>query len=89
MPLPTHPQQYYDPASFVLGTRVGGGGHGVWMAVECPCPPVRNDIVTLRHLFSCGQATCSIRLSVGLSIHRSVMKTGNRHAAVVIAIVNV
>ena len=21
---------------------------GVWMGVGCPCPPVRNDIVTLR-----------------------------------------
>ena len=24
---------------------------GVWMGVGCPCPPVRNDIVTPRHLF--------------------------------------
>ena len=24
---------------------------GVWMRVGCPCPPVRNDIVTPRHLF--------------------------------------
>ena len=23
-----------------------------WMGFECPCPPVRNDIVTPRHLFS-------------------------------------
>ena len=23
---------------------------GVWMGVGCPCPPVRNDIVTPRHL---------------------------------------
>ena len=28
------------------------GGHGVWMKVGCPCPPVRNDIVTPCHLFS-------------------------------------
>ena len=27
------------------------GGHGVWMGVGCPCPPVRNNIVTPRHLF--------------------------------------
>ena len=27
------------------------GGHGVWMRVGCPCPPVRNNIVTPRHLF--------------------------------------
>ena len=26
-------------------------GIGVWMGVGCPCPPVRNDIVTPRHLF--------------------------------------
>ena len=24
----------------------------MWMGVGCPCPPVRNDIVTPRHLFS-------------------------------------
>ena len=23
----------------------------MWMGVACPCPPVRNDIVTPRHLF--------------------------------------
>ena len=28
------------------------GGLGVWMGVGCPCPPVRNNIVTLHHLFS-------------------------------------
>ena len=27
------------------------GGVKVWMGVGCPCPPVRNDIVTPRHLF--------------------------------------
>ena len=27
-------------------------GHGMWMGVGCPYPPVRNDIVTPRHLFS-------------------------------------
>ena len=25
-------------------------GVGMWMGVRCPCPPVRNDIVTPRHL---------------------------------------
>ena len=30
---------------------VYGVGFGVWMGVGCPCPPVRNDIVTPRHLF--------------------------------------
>ena len=24
---------------------------GVRLGVGCPCPPIRNDIVTLRHLF--------------------------------------
>ena len=27
------------------------GGLRVWMGVGCPCPPVRNDIVTPRNLF--------------------------------------
>ena len=27
------------------------GGYVVWMRVGCPYPPVRNDIVTLRHFF--------------------------------------
>ena len=30
---------------------VHGVGFGVWMGIGCPCPPVRNDIVTPRHLF--------------------------------------
>ena len=28
-----------------------GGGHEVWIGVGCPCPPVRYEIVTPRHLF--------------------------------------
>ena len=24
---------------------------GVWMGVGCPCPPVHNNLVTLRHLY--------------------------------------
>ena len=28
-----------------------GWWFGVWMGVGCPCPPVRNDIVTPRHFF--------------------------------------
>ena len=28
------------------------GGLGMWMEVGRPCPPVCNDIVTPRHLFS-------------------------------------
>ena len=27
------------------------GGCGMWMGLGCPCPPVRNDIVTPRYLF--------------------------------------
>ena len=36
-----------------MGLSWEGGwvGHWVWMGVSCPCPPVRNDIVTPRHLF--------------------------------------
>ena len=29
---------------------VWGVGIGVWMGVGGPCPPIRNDIVTPRHL---------------------------------------
>ena len=29
----------------------GWGGRWVWMGVGCPCPPIRNDIVTPRQLF--------------------------------------
>ena len=36
------------PWTRVYGFCVCVGGMGVW----CPCPPVRNDIVTPRHLFS-------------------------------------
>ena len=36
---------------YFLCMFVCGRGVGVWMGVGCPCPPVRNDIVTPRHLF--------------------------------------
>jgi len=36
------------------------GWVGVWMGVGCPCPPVRNDIVTPRHLFSCYLSRCCL-----------------------------
>ena len=39
---------------------VYGVGFGVWMRVECPCPPVRNDIVTPRHLFLTGKLVATI-----------------------------
>ena len=35
-----------------LSWKGGWVGHWVWMGVGCPCPPVRNDIVTPRHLLS-------------------------------------
>ena len=31
---------------------VWGVGNGVWMGVGHPCPLIRNDIMTLRNLFS-------------------------------------
>ena len=31
---------------------VGGSRRGVLMGVRCPCPPIRNDNVTPRHLFT-------------------------------------
>ena len=44
----------YFLCMFVCGGGVGWGvdGVGVRMGVGCPCPPVRNDIVTPRHLFA-------------------------------------
>ena len=33
---------------FWIGVLVGG--HWVWIGVGCPCPPVRNDIVTPRQI---------------------------------------
>ena len=39
------------------------GGHGVWIGVECPSQPVRNDILTPRHLFSCFSGGVKIDIS--------------------------
>ena len=49
---------------------VCGMGVGVWMGVGCPCPPVRNDIVTPRQLFlfSTLQDAASQHLAVGASV---------------------
>ena len=43
-----------------------GGWVGRWMrmGVGCPCPPVRNDIVTLRHLF---------KMMYAISMHKTVL----------------
>ena len=35
-------------------------GHWVWMGVGCPCPPVRNDIVTPRHLLTLARSKLGI-----------------------------
>ena len=40
-----------EHSGYFLSMFVYGVGFGVWMRVGCPCPPVRNDIVTPRHLF--------------------------------------
>ena len=61
------------------------------MRVECPCPPVRNDIVTPRHLFSKRNPSANLpnqRLSVSDSwhasysnnIHTSNSKITNQHS---------
>ena len=34
----------------------------MWMGVGCPCPPVRNDIVTPRHLLFCWHIKAVIAL---------------------------
>ena len=38
------------------------------MGIECPCPPVRNDIVTPRHLLVCP-------LTVAREIERSLLSS--------------
>ena len=38
----------------------------VWMRVGCPCPPVRNDIVTPRHSFRHDQGLHMLSLSLSL-----------------------
>ena len=37
---------------YFLYVFVCGAEFGVWIGYGCPCPPVRNDIVTPRHLLS-------------------------------------
>ena len=43
-----------ERCGYFLCMFVYGVGFGLWMGVGCPCPPVRNDIVTPRHLFFLG-----------------------------------
>ena len=66
----------------------GEKGVGVWMGVGRPCPPVRNDIVTPRHLvkdwdgcesflgaFSVIDSVCHMHLSLDAYIphvHRKI-----------------
>ena len=47
---------------------VYGVGFGMWMRVGCPCPPIRNDIVTLRHLFNLLLHERFLQLQVTLAI---------------------
>ena len=56
--LKTRKTRIYDTAVVIVCVwvcecvaGVVGGGVGVRLGVGCPCPPVRNDIVTPRHLF--------------------------------------
>ena len=46
-----------------------GGGDGVWMGGGRPCPPVRNDIVTQRHLF---QLFCNIGFAIFIKDKKGV-----------------
>ena len=44
-------------------------GLGVWIGVGCPCPPVRNDIVTPRHLLHyCSYPTIRDWIAVYLAL---------------------
>ena len=43
------------------------------MRLVCPCPPIRNNVVTPRHLFLCsGFVRPSIRWFISSSVHWSV-----------------
>ena len=56
-------------------------GRWVWMGVSCPCPPVRNDIVTLRHLFLYNQEAdgpfCPFSRGRGIRLFSSMIKRIN------------
>ena len=53
---------------YVLVTFVCGRmGIGVWMGVGRPRPPIRNDIVTPRHLLSSGSMYSNVCLCLSLS----------------------
>ena len=43
------------------------GGLGVWMGVGCPCSPIRNNIVTPRHLFDNIRGLMKLLVTVELS----------------------
>ena len=46
-----------------VSVRGVGGEVGVRLGVGCPCPPVRDDIVTPRHLFCDGKSDCRDEIS--------------------------
>ena len=57
----------------------------VWMGVGCPCPPVRNDIVTPRHLFTsgclvyfCDISTEIVNMMYKLKVFGKVQSEGTR-----------
>ena len=47
---------------------VVGDGVGVRLEVECPCPPFRNNIVTLCHLFPSKRKSLHIIAEVTISL---------------------
>ena len=49
------------------------GEHGVWMGVGCHCPPIRNDIVTPRHLLE--TKLCIFDVPKGAPLHLSPLIT--------------
>ena len=46
---------------------VCGMGVGVWMGVGCPCPPVRDDIVTVSLVFE-----ALLQISIDFLVRREV-----------------
>ena len=55
------------------------GSVGVWMDVGCPCPPVRNDIVTPRHLFIFVSFLLRFNYKSELNSEHGSLNTSNPH----------